>query len=363
MEDFKRKYQQAYEQIKPESDYLDGIRERLAGKNKGRKHISVPGRYLIWIMRPAVMICAVIIVLSLTLVPVMAKQIPAIYNIIEKYAPALADFVLPIEKSDTSHGITMQVEAVHVEKNTAEIIVSFSDAEGSDKDLIKGKVDMYDSYHLQSYGASYYIGGSSYLEYDEDKAYLKVDVTTDGEFDKGKLRFSVHQLLVHCSTEERQIPLDEIIREPATKTVSLNGRSGQYNQAEIVGYQIKNSGDSPLPAGEVMDITEVDESMAEALTVTGVGYSNGVLRLQICRGNFSDADRHVRAFLVDEEGNERNSDCSVMWQEELNGEKILFDEDWFLVEESELDKIQLYGIFYITDESVKGDWEVTCELE
>jgi len=354
MENFKIKYQQAYKHISPKPDYLDKIRGRLKKKS-----------YLHLILRPAVTACAVILFLSVTLLPVTAKQIPAVYNMIEKFSPVLADYVLPTEESDTSHGITMQVEAVKVEDKTAEIIVSFSDAEDSGKRLIRGKVDMYDSYRLQSYGASYGTGGSSFLGFEEDegKAYLKIDLSTDGEFDKGKLRFSVHQLLVDCSKEKRQIPLDGIIKEPAAKRVSLNGRSGQYSQAEILGYQIKNPEDSPLPAGEVMDITDADESMAEDLTITGVGYSDGVLRLQICRGNFSNADRHVSAFLVDGEGNERNSDCSVMWQERVNGETLLFDEDWFLVEESELEKMQLYGIFYKSGESVIGDWEVICELE
>lgn len=367
MENFKMKYQQAYEHISPKSDYLDGICDRLE-KKRDQQQRSFSMWHLAHVLRPVAAVCAVMILLTVTLLPVAAKQIPAIYNVIEKYAPALSDFVLPTEVSDTSCGITMQVEAVNVEDKTAEILVSFSNAEGSDKKLIKGKVDMNDSYNLQSYGASYAVGGSNYLGYEEDegKAYLKIDmttVTTDGEADNGKLRFSVHQLLVNCSQETREIPLDEIIKEPATKIVDLNGKSGQYRQSEIVGYQIKNSEASPLPAGEVMDIVKADESMTETLTVTGVGYSNGVLRLQVCRGNFADADRHVRAFLVDGDGNERDSDCSVMWHERVNGETLLFDEDWFIVEESELEKIQLYGDFYSTGESVKGNWEIICELE
>jgi len=53
---------------------------------------------------------------------------------------------------------------------------------------------------------------------------------------------------------------------------------------------------------------------------------------------------------------------SLSWQEEINGERISFDEHWFLVDEKELEELQMYGIFYITDGSVKGDWEVTFRL-
>lgn len=359
MEDFKMNYKQAYDHISPKPDYLDGILGKLEEKQERRR------RMFLLIMRPAAAACAVMLVLTMTLLPAAAKTVPAVYNMIEKYAPALTDFVLPIEESDTSQGITMQVEAINAEDQTAEIIVSFSDAEGSRKNLIKGKIDLYDSYDLQAYGASYHTGGCSFLEYDkaEDKAYFKITVSTDGEYDRRKLRFRVHQLLVNDSKEEKEISLENIIMEPQIKAVSLNGLGGSGDR-EILNQYIGASEDgSPLPGAKVMDIVKADESMIEALIVTGVGYSDGILRVQTCRGNFSNADRHMQPFILDSEGNERHNDFSAGWQEEVDGERILFEEHWFLVEESELQGVQLYGVFYVTDGSVKGDWEVTCELE
>ena len=112
----------------------------------------------------------------------------------------------------------------------------------------------------------------------------------------------------------------------------------------------------------VMDEAERNENLLESLTVTSVAYEEGVLRVQQCRGNFSKADRHIRLYLKDEEGNERRPDCSVVWKEEIDGEEVLFDESWFLISEEELKQYQLYGMFYITDGSVPGDWEVTVNL-
>ena len=359
MEDFKINYQKAYEHIIPSSDYLEGIYDKLEEMHK-RHHSQI-----FTVMRPVAAVCVVLFILSVTLLPVMAKSIPTVYGVIEKYVPALADFVLPVEISDTSRDITMQVEAVNIEDKTAEIIVSFSDAAGSNKNLIKGKVDLYDSYDLQSYGGAYDTGGCSFLEYDEatDKAYFKIDLSTDGEYDKGKLRFRVHQLLTDVSKEEKLIPLDDIIKEPSLKKVSLNGMGGMENRDAFAQYIGTSEGDSPLSTGQVMSIVEADESMAESLTVTGVGYTDGILRIQICRGNFSNADRHMQSFLIDKEGLERHEDFSVMWHEEAAGEAVIFEEHWFLVEESELETVQVYGIFHITGGSVTGNWEVTCEIE
>lgn len=358
MEEFKISYQKAYEHILPKSGYFEKIIDKV--DERKRKQGSIP----FLILRPVAVACVVMMLLCVAVLPVMARNFPQVYNIIDKYAPALAGFVLPVETSNTCKGITMQVEAIDIQDNTAEIIVSFFDAEGSDKDLIKGSIDLYDSYYLQSYGASYEDGGCSFLEYDEleDKAYFKISLFTDGSYRSEKVRFSVHQILTDKSREKQWIELDNIIKNPKMKSVSYGGGGRQdielYNQ-----YFGEYANDSSQSGGLVMDIAEVDESMIEALTVAGVGYSDGVLRIQTCRGNFGDADRHMRSFLIDSMGNERDCDLLLGWQEEINGESVSFDEHLFLVDESELDRIQIYGIFYTAENSVKGNWEVTFELK
>ena len=362
MEEFKIKYQNAYEQIRPRADYLEKL---YAGYEKGQRN----RREMFWkIMRPAAAVCVCIPVLLMTLLSVAAKSVPAVYDIVARYAPALADFVLPVSVSDTSRGITMQVEAVNVEDKTtelsAELIVSFSDAEGSDTDRIKGKADLYESYHLESYGASYSVGGCRFLAYDEmeDKAFFKIDLTTDGRYENGRIKLCVSSLLTDVRKEQQDIPLDDILEDPRTKPVSLNGFGGREDREAVAQYIGSFDEDSPLPDGLVMDIVKPDESMLETLTVTGVGYSDGLLRIQSCRGTFRDVDRHIRPYLVDESGEERHEDYSLMWHEEVNGETICFDEHWFLLEESELEKVRVYGIFYVTAGNVDGNWEVVCEI-
>lgn len=367
MDDFRTVYKKEYEHILPSSDYVERIIDRVEKKHekkKGRK-----GKALILISKTAAAVCAAMILILVTVLPVMARSYPAIYNIIEKYAPALSDFVLPIKVSDTSNGITMQVEAIDIKDNEAEVLVSFYDEAGSGKDLIKGKIDLYDSYYLQCYGESSGIGGCSFLEYDEteDKAYFKISLSTDGNFDKEKVRFGVRQLLCNVSKEKRLIEPDNIINleDKDLKPVSLNGLSGVNADEVSDKYMVESTDDNPLPKCQVMNLVKADESMAQALTVTGVGYSDGILRIQTCCGNFSDADRHVRFLTVDSAGNESDSDASVMWHEKIgeDAESLMFVEDWFVIDEDELNNIQIYGIFYITDGSVKGNWEVTFKPE
>ena len=44
-------------------------------------------------------------------------------------------------------------------------------------------------------------------------------------------------------------------------------------------------------------------------------------------------------------------------------EKVLFEETWFMISEQELKMCELYGVFYISDNSVEGAWEVVVNLE
>ena len=50
-------------------------------------------------------------------------------------------------------------------------------------------------------------------------------------------------------------------------------------------------------------------------------------------------------------------------QENLDGEKLSFDEQWFVVSEEELENLQLYARLYETDGSIEGNWRVTVSLE
>ena len=207
------------------------------------------------------------------------------------------------------------------------------------------------------------IGGCSFLTYDqvEDKAYFKIDVISDAPFHEDKVKLAVNQLLTHCIEEERAISLENMIKDPKEKKVEYNGTGGSIQTRSLIPFFVDGKNSSSRMV-RVMDEAERNENLLESLTVTGVAYEEGMLRVQQCRGNFAKADRHIRLYLKDGEGNERRPDCSVGWKEEIDGEEVIFDESWFLISEEELKQYELYGMFYITDESVQGDWEVTVNL-
>lgn len=352
---FQEEYRRAYDGIKPRK--LDP--EQIINNAKLQCDWKVS-----YLLKPIVApILSVCLFLGLT-IPVLAEQIPAVYRVIQKYAPALAEYALPEELSSTSKDIVLQVDAVKVEGNTAEIILSFSDTKESKIDQISGKVDMYDSYRISNYGEKWQSGGCSFLEYDplEDKAYFKVSISSERDFQQNKVRFSVNQLLTRCEKEEKRISLDEMIENPKQKRVDYSGGSVASETRSKIPFYVTDA-DSTVNTVWVMNEIERSKSMAEELAVTGVSYDEGVLRVQQCRGNFVNADRHIWLYLKDSEGTERIPEASVTWQEEIGGERVLFDETWFVITEEELEQYELFGMFYVTDGSVKGNWEVIFNIE
>lgn len=354
---FQEEYRKAYDKINIEPAKLQELLSRTEPQNTKR------GGKCMGLVRPVAVLSLSLCLFCMMALPVLAEQIPTVYRVIRQYAPALTEYILPEKFCSTSHGITLQAEAINITGNQAEVILSFKDAEESQQNQIAGKVDLYDSYRIYNYGEGSVIGGCSFLTYDEveDKAYFKIDVISDSPFHKDKVKLAVNQLLTHCTEEERAIGLENMIKDPKEKEVEYNGAGGSIQTGSVIPF-FADGKNSSSRIVRVMDEAERNENLVETLTVTGVDYDEGILRVQQCRGNFAKADRHIRLYLKDGEGNERRPDCSVGWKEEIDGEEVLFDESWFLISEEELKQYELYEMFYITDGNVQGDWEVTVNL-
>lgn len=365
---FKTAYRQAYDRITPGKACI----RRLGDV---RRDMETQGNYRIFTgLRTALAVLAPLCLTAILCLPATAKAFPRVYAAVVKYAPMLADYCLPEEYSCTQEGIIMQVESIKMEGKSAEVVVSFSDAEEAGN-LIKGTAALSESYRLTSYGTESTIGGCSFLGYDEsaDKAYFMMDVTAPADFDGTKLTLRVDRLLTDCREEIREIPLDDIVKNPVLKQEILTGVGGRNREVYEKQNIGKDTENSYRPIAKVMDLKTAGSASADDLTVTGIGFGDGILRVQVCRGNLEDTDRHVMLYLADAEGQEhygaadselflRNCEASVMWHEEINGERLVFDELWFAVDESELKELKLYGRFCYTDGCVKGKWEVTFQL-
>lgn len=379
---FAEQYRRAYDAVAPSQEMVDAVLRQAQNTQALRKNgeVSYVGEGLTGEvcvrngMGTSVIAVAVAVLAAslglFTALPVCAAQIPAFYRVIEYLSPALADRLIPVEKSSSSQGITMEVEAVDLQADVAEIIVSVRDDEGSAFDRIHGPVDLFDSYRLTGFESSHVSGGCHFLTYNEEtgRAYFKVTVQTDGEGWSEKLRFSVREILCNKTKEKRVIDLSDVCESVATRLVPLSGMGGMMEEADLPDSLKLVSGTQEDPRSQqaVLDVMAVEDCAADDFTVTGAAYMDGVLRLQICMGDNRHADRHVEEFLVDAAGNEQHADYSISWQEEVGDTSYQFYEYWFIDEiESmeELEDYSMYGVFHNSGESVEGQWEVTFRVE
>lgn len=378
---FAEKYKKAYQSISPalelqqevlaQADSLwNGSREEDDRGRPGRVEVEKTGaRVNARRINMAVRAAAAFMAIGLgmfKIMPAFASHVPAFYRVIESISPVLADRLVPVEKSCSSQGITMEVEAVALEGREAEIIVSMRDDEGSTADRIHGQIDLFDSYELVSYGGDMTIGGSMFLYYDDasDKAYFKITAQSSEEYRGDKLRFAVREILCDKASERRQISLKGVEDAAATRVVEINGMSGMMEEEELP-ESLKAAGGTEKDAGgsrRVLDLTDAAECAADGFTVTGGAYMDGVLRLQICMGDTRHADRHVQPFLVDAAGKERSEDYSISWQETVGDTSYQFYEYWFVGGIEDLTDYSMYGIFHSSGEWVEGDWKVIFRI-
>lgn len=337
------------------------IRKKDIEKNKksGSKTKREVGRML----RPVAAVFLTACLVVILGVPAAAKSIPAFYEVLERNAPGLADYLVPIQVTDCSAGIVMNLEAAKIEGNTAEILVSFTD-DGTG-DYIHGMVDMYDSYNLHSYSGESNMGGCSFMEYnaEEDKAYFQVDlISSDGTFDAERMNFTVGMLLTDCESDVREISMSEVSWECGVKAVSLNGQSGvETEHSALDKLTVPGNSVDPRPGHLVLDIPVKDMS-SDTMEITGIAYMDGILRVQLFRGNFKEADRHMNIYMLDKSGNQMYPNMSVMWHDEVAGEEVLVDEFYFVVTPEQLTEYTLWGESEARGNSVKGNWSITFDV-
>lgn len=355
---FHEDYKSAYKKIK--------VKNELKQKMLFEAEEDTLYRKKAW-MRAAVMAATVILCICVA-VPVGASNIPAFYQIIEHISPELADRLVPIEKECSQRGIIMSVEAVHVEGNQAEIVLSVGDEEGYDR--IHGEVDLFDSYGLKSLSGENNIGGCQFLRYDEreDKAYFKVELQTEGVFEKSKLVLTVNTILCEKTEEEREINIKEYILEDGDyeiKAVSVSGigYDEDFNE-KVILYELKETSlDDPRPQYMVLDTNYEGIIRQDEIMVTGIVHEGNLIRIQTCEGDGTKEDRHVRWQLFNENGDEIKGFANVGWHEEIDGKRYDFTEEWFEGTTENLEECRLVGTFFESEGRVEGDWRVVFEIE
>ena len=285
-------------------------------------------------------------------VPVLAATVPAFYEALYAVSPATAQFFKPVELSCEDQGIRMEVSAVYIQDDTAQIYLTMEDLKG---DRIDGTMDLFDSYSINTpFDCT---GNCAPAGYDPQtgKASFLITITQweDAPIIGEKLSFTVREFLSHKQAFDgpiSQLSLADAPLQPHTQTVSLRGYGGQLGEFAA-------DTDTVLQPGEPL------AAPTEGVRITALGYVDGCLRVQAHYEDILKTDNHGFVSLRDKTSGEEYS-CSAnpsFFDAEGTGsyEEYLFPG----ISPEELEDYELWGSFVTSQGSVQGSWSVTVPLE
>lgn len=279
-----------------------------------------------------------------------AANVAPAYDLLYNISPALAQRLKPVQESCVDQGIQMEVGAAYIHGDTAEVMICFKDLEGN---RIDETVDLFDSYVIRN--SSDCVCSCEFLNYEEKTgvATFLVSITQmrEKDFTGDKVTVSVSKLLTQKKTYTGTLP--EINLSTASQTPDT--------QAEV---RIHGRGGSNLDMAEGLSFLMPEETPLgvpiNGVSVTGIGYVDGMLHVQVCYEDTSNTDNHGYIWLQGPDRKLVSSEFNINF----------FDEDFcdsynefvFDIPYEELGNYQIYGDFTVNGQLIEGDWQVTFPM-
>lgn len=275
----------------------------------------------------------------------LAMGVPEVNTLLYYVLPEAAQFFKPVQKSSVDQGIEVKVESAYIHGAEAEAVVSVRDLTGNRLDK---SIDFDDSYDFLT-GFDCF-GTCSQIGYDEATKTATFLIQTSSMDERNVIageKISItFQTLLTRKTERLglPIPLDWSAIPETVKT--------EYSDQDNTNVLVQ--GESML---DVLD----------GFSVTGIGYVDGKLHIQLYtprRHKFSD---HAFLYLLNEQGNRMEADMLYRGAYNVGDAEIERSADYveyaFDVRQSELAQYKLYGEFYSYKTRIDGKWSITFPLE
>ena len=289
-------------------------------------------------------IFTVFAVCLLTITPALAAEIPQVYDMLYLVLPETAQFFRPIQKSDIDQNIEIKVESAYIHGEKADAVVSVRDLT---QDRLSENIDFDDSYEIHSGFDS--VGTCNQIDYDPETQTATFLIETSSmnpnDLIVGKKLTISFQTLLSGKIERLAypIPIDWSKIPDAVQTVQPE----PYNET-------------------VLAIGETQATIFDGFIITGTGYVDGKLHVQLYtprRHTFGD-----HAFLYLKNGEEEPIAGSMIYRGGYSGDPVKDREadyiDYvFNVPQEALPKYALLGDFYGYQTRVDGNWSITFPLE
>lgn len=328
---------------------IKNIFEEKSGVQLTKKKIGFAHRKLV-----AATLAAILCVSIGT--PALAANVPAVYELMYLVSPSIAQFFMPVQKTDEDNGIKMEVVSAYIRDNTADIYITMQDLTGN---RIDSTTDLNDSYSInRPFGGSASCQRVGYDKKTKTATFLiSIKEWGNQKITGDKITFSVKQFISDKkSYADIKIPIDLSSVETAkdTKRVDSTGGSGKDYEKYIVEGKT-----TALTPSQAMDGFPV-----EGIELTGIGYIDGKLHIQTAAYDNLDKDNHGYFYLKDAGGNRVDLDYDFHFLNQFQQPgRIDYYECVLDIPQEQLGKYTLYGNFVTSGMLTEGRWSVTFPLE
>lgn len=293
--------------------------------------------------------------LSISLaMPVLAVRVEPIYEMMYLMSPAVAQFFMPVQKTDEDNGIKMEVVSASIHENVAEIYITMQDLT---ENRVDATTDLYDNYSIhRPFDSVAHCQRVGYEEATKTATFLvTIEEWGNQTISGDKITFSTGAFLSHKTIyEDLKIPFDlaTVSAAAETQTVSLRGGGGTDGESWL---EFEENPVGLVPASPRSDFP------VDGIAWSGIGYVDGKLHLQTAVSASLDNDNHGTFYWKDAAGN--RIDCTYGFS--FSGEDAQMDycEYVFELPQEELNQAVLYGDFVTSGMKTEGNWSVTFPLE
>lgn len=319
------------------------IQRTIRKANRIQKKVTPP------LLKPALTFATIVLCSNLTLTALAA--IEPVYQLMYLMSPSLAQHFIPVAKSSESNGIVMEVVSAYIHGNIAEIYLTLEDTTGN---RIDETTDLYDSVsiHTPTDGSTYV----EMLDFDHSTGkatfYLCFEEWGDKDISGDKITFSVRKILSQKKIgEEIEIPVDTSVTNAET-----------INPEHIMGIKVEKS---ELANAGLIKTLKPQESLLtlDDLSISGVGYVEGKLHVQITVTNKFETDSHGFVYFEDDQGNRIEPTETIHFVNHYGEDRIFYTDFLFDIPQDELHNYRLLGDFVTNAQLIEGNWKVTFPLE
>lgn len=313
-----------------------------------RKESCVSKRYGLHSLRRIAAVAAAFMILFITAVPAMAAMDyePA-YDLLYQIYPAAAQKLKPVHLSCEDHEIQFEVVSAYIDGDELKAYVAVRDL---DLDRIDETTDLFDSYSINTpFDCS---SSCQNISYDADSRtatfLIRITQWDNKPVPGDKITLRVKKLL--CQKERFDGPISGLdLSSETTKPAYIFGGGGSEYEKYSKNFTALS------PQGNLC-------SPVNGVEITGIGYIEGKLHIQVHYFNVLETDNHGYLYFKNMNGNEIGCVGEISFSLD-NTYTDRYTEFVFDLPEDDLSQYELFGHFVTSDTLIEGNWSITFPVE